>query len=348
MSSADRLYRLFQIVEFLQSGESCNSTSLAVRLGGSRRTIFRDIDALKNAGVNIQFDDKRQAFLLLDKISVPASEFTTQEALSLLVLCRQLGQSGRGVPFYEHARSAANKLQKSLPKHLRRMLSPLIDSIEVHLDSHNSLDGSEEIYEIVTTAVGERKKVRLKYGSLFEQENITTLVSPYRLMFLKRSWYVVGRSSIHRAVRTFNVGRILKAELVDSKYTVPARFSLDRYLRNAWQLIREPGKSHKVEIRFTKKVASNVAEIRWHKTQSIKKNRDGSITFKADVDGLGEIIWWILGYGSSAEVIKPAKLRSMVREHAELMMDLYKVGPKRSKRKPGAKPKKRRQSKAKR
>jgi len=45
-------------------------------------------------------------------------------------------------------------------------------------------------------------------------------------------------------------------------------------------------------------VAGNVAEVLWHQTQRVEWNDDGSIEFHATVDGLGEITWWLLGYGS--------------------------------------------------
>ena len=48
--------------------------------------------------------------------------------------------------------------------------------------------------------------MRLQYSSFAEAAEICTRVSPYRLLFSRRSWYVIGRSSLHRAVRTFNVG----------------------------------------------------------------------------------------------------------------------------------------------
>ena len=53
--------------------------------------------------------------------------------------------------------------------------------------------------------------------------------------------------------------------------------------------------------------------------------RDQSVqpVFEVDVDGLGEISWWILGYGDQAEVLEPAKLREMIASHAEGMLAKY-------------------------
>ena len=82
-------------------------------------------------------------------------------------------------------------------------------------------------------------------------------------------------------------------------------------------------KRHDVVVRFRPLVAHNVAEVRWHRTQRVTWNEDGSIDFRASVDGLTEIRWWILGYGDQAEVLAPQELRDELRRHAEAMHALY-------------------------
>jgi proteasome accessory factor B len=45
--------------------------------------------------------------------------------------------------------------------------------------------------------------------------------------------------------------------------------------------------------------------------------------FEADVSGLTEVSWWILGYGDQAEVLRPAKLRKIVAARAANMHRMY-------------------------
>ena len=57
---------------------------------------------------------------------------------------------------------------------------------------------------------------------------------------------MIGRSSLHRSVRTFNVGRIVQHRAAGRPYQIPASFSIERYLGNAWHLIPEPGPDQEV------------------------------------------------------------------------------------------------------
>ncbi len=169
----------------------------------------------------------------------------------------------------------------------------------------------------------ERATVALPVQSFAERELITTKLNPYRLLFSRRSWYCIGRSSLHRGARTFNVGRIVSLKELESRYTIPAGFSLERYLVNAWHLIPEPGPDFEVLIRFDPLVAGNVAEVSWHKTQQCEFQPDGTLLFRVTVSGINEIAWWVLGYGDQAEVIQPRELRELIHRRTLRMLGRY-------------------------
>ena len=88
----------------------------------------------------------------------------------------------------------------------------------------------------------------------------------------------------------------------------------------------EPGGDQQVTIRFQPLVAQNVAEVVWHKTQRTEFNPDGTLDFHVTVSGLGEISWWILGYGDQAEVLAPKKLRDIVVRRAKNLVARYESG----------------------
>ncbi len=289
--------------------------------GVSRRTIFRDIDTLKQVGIPLLYDDAEQRYFIAGTQVLPPTNLTTEEALSLIVLCHELGDR-RAVAFHEPARRAALKLESSLPARLRDQLRDLTGAITIRLPPTNVLEGHQEAYQQLVDAIAHKRSVRIEYDSLTEWDDICTKLSPYRVLFSRRSWYVIGRSSIHRQIRTFNLSRILSIETLEDKFSIPRGFSIERYLRNAWHMIAA-GRDRRVVVRFSKMVAQNVAEVTWHKTQETTSNEDGTLDFTVTVSGLGEISWWILGYGDQAEVLEPAELRKTVAERARKMVELY-------------------------
>jgi len=288
----------------------------------SRRTIFRDLETLRTAGVPLQFERQEERYYIPTSFFLPPTNFTAEEALSILALTSQIGV-GVQLPFYEPARRAALKLESSLPQAMRDELQSLTRAIQINVKQVTPLEHKRDVYQQLVDSISGRQVVRIDYESLTEWETITTKLRPYRLLFSRHSWYVIGRSSLHAEPRTFNLSRIASLTTLKEKYTLPRGFNLDRYLRNAWHLIPENGRDQDVVVRFQPLVARNVSEVVWHKTQQTELREDGCLDFRVRVSGLNEIAWWILGYGDQAEVLKPAKLRKLVAHRVNNMQTTY-------------------------
>ena len=273
------------------------------------------------AGIPLQFDPELERYFIPTPQLLPATNFTAEEALAMIVMAHELG-STQQLPFFEPARSAALKLENALPRRLRDELHKTTSAIRIKT-APVSLAGERSYYDELVEATAARRAVRITYGSLAEGEDIRTKLRPYQLLFSRRSWYVIGHSSLHRETRTFHIGRIQKLDVLDERYQIPRGFSIERYLRNAWHLIPEPGPDVQITIRFKPTVARNVAEVAWHPTQTLHFNADGSLDFQVTVSGINEISWWILGYGDQAEVLEPPALREKVIQRAREMLASY-------------------------
>jgi len=272
--------------------------------------------------VPLLFDDEQQAYRIPGTYFLPPTNFTAEEALAVMVLCYELGADNR-LPFYEAAQSAALKLESSMPGQVRERLREATAAVNFKTQPGNRLHGRLPIYQQLLGCIAARRAVRISYDSFSDGQPIRLKLSPYRLLFSRHSWYVIGRSSLHREVRTFNVGRIQQLELLDETFLVPRGFSIERYLGNAWHLIPEPGPDQDVVVRFSPLVARNVAEVVWHKTQQLCHREDGSLDFHVRVSGIREISWWIMGYGDQAEVLRPPALRQLIAERAAKLVERY-------------------------
>jgi len=311
-----------KLLQTLQAGNGQNADALADACEVSRRTIFRDLETLREAGVPLKFDREADRYSIASSFFLPPTNFTAEEALSIIALAGEMGSSN-GLPFYEPARRAALKLESSLPGSLREELQTLTRAIHININPTNPLEGKEEVYQQLVDSIASRHVVRINYESLTEWETITTKLRPYHLLFSQRSWYVIGRSSLHAEVRIFNLSRISSLKTLKEKYAVVRGFNLNRYLGNAWNIINEPGRDHNVIVRFQPMVARNVSEVVWHKTQKLDFQEDGCLDFYVKVSGLSEIAWWILGYGDQAEVVRPAKLRKIIAYRVARMHATY-------------------------
>lgn len=100
-------------------------------------------------------------------------------------------------------------------------------------------------------------------------------------------------------------------------------FDIGEYLSRAWSIVPK-NKIYNVKLRFTVKVAFDVAAVQWHRTQKVTFEDDGSAILEFRVDGLNEIIWWILGYGDRVQVLAPKILREKIIEIAQRVVETNK------------------------
>jgi predicted DNA-binding transcriptional regulator YafY len=317
-----RITRLIKLLQMLQGGRGQNSAGLAKACGVGRRTIFRDLETLREAGVPLEFDSEAQRYSIRRSAFGPPSDLTAEEAISIWAIASAVRRQ-QHVPFYEAAHTALEKIERSLPTGVRHKLRKVADSITIQPARAVNLNGKFEIYKMLIEAIEKSRSVHVEYESLTEWEQIATTLHPYHLFFSDHNWYVIGRSSQHQEVRTFKLIRMLSARLLSERFSRPHDFDLDKHVGNSWRMIPEPGRQNHVVVKFGSLVARNVSEVNWHKSQRIKFLDDGSMIFQVTVSGLTEIAWWVLGYGDQAEVIQPAKLRRMVAQRAKNMAAMY-------------------------
>jgi proteasome accessory factor B len=79
----------------------------------------------------------------------------------------------------------------------------------------------------------------------------------------------------------------------------------------AWDIIADQDPVE-VVLRFSAAVSSRVREARWHPTERVEEQTDGSLLWRATVAGPIEIRLWILSWGDDVEVLEPPELREDV------------------------------------
>ena len=333
--SVSRIYRLLRLVTSLQCGRGQSADDLARELEVSRRTVFRDLNMLELAHIPYYFDPDTGGYRISRHFFLPPVSLTLTESLAILMMTGRLRSSTR-LPLMGQAARAAMKVESALPAEIREHVGSVLDRLHVDLGPVSRHEGLDDMFDQITAAIVQRRVCKLVYISFLEQEQIRLTVHPLRMVFVGRAWYVVAWSVRHKETRTFKLGRIRKLTVAEEVFSLPRQAggakgaagaggaggstdsAAESVFGQAWCMIQE-GKVYDIHLHFDKKVAGNVAEVQWHASQRVQWNDDGSIEFHVSVDGLGEITWWIFGYGDQVEVISPPELRHRVGQAASRM-----------------------------
>ena len=326
-----RIHRLLKILTLIQGSRGWTPARLADECGTTERTIFRDMKMLEGAGIPYFFDHETRGYGVRADFFMPPVHLTLDESLALAALAEHVG-GGEQVPFTKPAGRAISKIRGVLPRAIRRELEQLDDRVAIKLAAANPPEAAQDVYDTMRQALTRKLCLRCVYESLAgasgrSKSSRPFLFKPYTLLFNQRAWYVIGHHGGHDEIRCLKLNRFTRTELTDHPYTPAKGFSLDGHLGYAWRMIRGK-KRYAVELRFDADFAETVADTHWHPTQEVTWNDDGSITFRCRVDGLDEIVWWVLGYGPHCTVRKPAELAERVRELAGGVLARYESAAK--------------------
>ena len=111
--------------------------------------------------------------------------------------------------------------------------------------------------------------------------------------------------------------------LTNRRFEIPEDFDFEAFTRTAFNMIW--GETQEVKIRFSASQAPYIRERTWHPSQKIETEPDGSIILTLKVADLGEVKFWLIGFGAEAEVLEPAELRDDVK--AECLGVVQRVNP---------------------
>jgi len=207
------------MLELLQARSRIGGPELARRLEVGERTVRRYAVMLQEMGVPVEGERGRHgAYSLRSGYKLPPMMFTEEEALGLalgLLAARRLGLAG-AAPAVE---GATAKLERVMPEALRSRVRALEETISIAVARPRASTSSEALLTLAA-AVGERRRVRLRYrsGSSGETERA---VDPYGVMNREGYWYAAGHCHLRGGLRLFRVDRISEAALLDETFERP-------------------------------------------------------------------------------------------------------------------------------
>lgn len=308
-SKWDRAARFLRVATVLHAHpDGITAAAIAEQIGVSKRTVYRDLEAMQlDADLPIWQDKGRWG--LESGAFLPPLALTLPEATTFFLAARVLAKATD-----EHDPELLSAFVK-----LAGILPPVLaEHLHATVDAYASTPRNERftrVLRVLTRGWAERRVVTIDYGpGVYDPGKGArrTRVRPYAIepSAHTRALYLIGYDEERKGRRTFKVERILEASL--SPETFDQRTGdIARELLAAWDVVSDEPPV-RVVVRFSPEVAARVAETRWHPTQDVDPAPDGTLVWSATVSGLLEVRGWVLSWGADAEVLEPPELRDWV------------------------------------
>jgi predicted DNA-binding transcriptional regulator YafY len=147
-------------------------------------------------------------------------------------------------------------------------------------------------------------------------------VSPYGLKEYLGRWYLVGKDLDIQSYRVFGLDRIEAIELLGRKFEMPSKFSISDYFKNLIG-VQKPKEDivEIVELEIDTLMGNYFKSLPLHSSQKIIQEDKNQITIRLKVSLNNELANEILRFGDYIKVIKPLKLRQMIKKRAEKILE---------------------------
>jgi predicted DNA-binding transcriptional regulator YafY len=219
------------IVRSLRRTGMATVDELAAEVGASRRTILRDISALRDAGFVIHSEPGRGGGLQLDPQSVQTTaRLAVAEVFALLISVAAMRAAGH-LPFSGLADSGLAKIEKALPPEKVRDLRRFLDCLHIgKLSPLQDLSDLGPIDPALLTAFEaaflQRLHLRFQYRDANGRQT-SREVEPQAMLILPPLWYLVAWDPGPADFRHFRMDRISTPEPVEGARFRPRHVPFD-------------------------------------------------------------------------------------------------------------------------
>ncbi len=293
--------RLFKIVYHLLDKGQATAPELAEKFEVSVRTIYRDIDALSEAGIPIYAEAGRNGgiHLLSDFVLNRAvlSEDEKQEILTAL----------------QSINTAKNSQNSQTLQKLSGMFQLNSENwLEIDFSRWGNQSFDNEKFELLKSAIIQCKTVKIQYANSNKVLS-ERIIQPLKLVYKSMAWYLKAFCTEKQDWRVFKLNRIIDLTLLNEHFQ----------RREFPESTDSPEEEyHQITLRFPKEMAYRVYD-EFDKTQ-VQQQANGDFIASAAMPQDSWLIGFLLSFGTQVEIISPAYLKEVVAEQAKLIYEKYK------------------------
>jgi predicted DNA-binding transcriptional regulator YafY len=293
--------------------EGLSLTDIGERFGVARRTAERLRDAVERLFPQME---RTNPFERPKRWRIPAGtlnglvHFTAEELADLHAAVAVLRRDNREGEAITLERLAEKLRTLSWPDALRR--------IEPDLEAYLEAEGlalrpgprpqvRQDVLSDLRQAILGCCKVRLYYRARMTGKLSRQIVCPYGFLYGNRHYLIAyGMNPQARDYRMFSLSNIERAEILEYPFERRRDFSLKDYAERAFGVFQE--EPFEVVWKFSAEAAVDAREFRFHPTQTMEEQADGSLLVRFRAGGAREMCWHLFTWGEHVEVVEPRDL----------------------------------------
>jgi predicted DNA-binding transcriptional regulator YafY len=315
----NRIDRLTAILIQLQTKRIVKAEEISDRFEISLRTVYRDVKALMEAGVPIG-SEAGKGYFIVDGYHLPPVMFSQQEASAMLT-AGKLVEKMTDHSIRKAYESALLKIKSVLNESEKDHLENLQSSIEVFRFPDQQLESPNQFMAEVQQAISHRNVVLLEYNSSKNQEYTKREIEPIGVVYYSGNWHMIAWCRLRNGYRDFRIDLIQSLKPNGAKFDSRNLYTLQEYFHSLTQAHQD---MEKVTVVFTKAVAKYAKHARYYYGFVSEEELEDKCRMTFLVASLRSFCRWLIMFGNAVEIESPDKLREVMEEIVEELVQHYK------------------------
>jgi len=311
VNSSERRLKLILLLQ--RPGRKKTVQELADIFGVSRRTIFRDFNALSEINVPIKYD-RYTGYGLVEGYKMPPLMFNSKELATIMVglnfvksqVDQQMVRDAIGVEL---------KIKNVLPNELKTLMTSLEEHtiVDPYL-RYNSNQKKGGDWYLISAAIADKKRMQFTYTTKAGSRT-TRKIDPYLLVYFQDHWNVVGWSHRRGDIRSFILDRIVSPVILEENWLPKPKMSVDSLIFRYNELKKL------VVLEVEKSEIEGIRAILPAKIIKLEQKKPKKIRISFEFDNMPFLNHWLLQFGTTVKIIKPEILISLQKQTLYAMIN---------------------------
>lgn len=311
---------LLAILWLLRSEKKVTAKQIAEQLEMNIRTVYRYIETLSMSGVPVVAETgPNGGYTLLNHFADAPLYFDQKEQNALYhaaIFAEEAGYYGNAA-----LKNAVLKIRRHSKISIEKTLNPPTDTLAiVHQAAPLSVESVHHLSSI-ENAILKGMSIEINYRRPNMEKSELRMIDPYKIIYWKNAWYVMGHCYLRDAIRNFKVNRIEKLTVTTLSFTLPITFiGSDAFLNNLLPSIEYSGTNIDLIIEGTETAVEELCR-HWYLKACVKYKEEKRVIFTLEQEALNMYIPGLLiTYGTSIQIISPLDTKQkIVRRLLELV-----------------------------
>ncbi|MBN1781069.1 YafY family transcriptional regulator [bacterium] len=309
-----RIDRMLAMTVMMLNRDRITARELADKFDVSVRTIYRDLEAIDQAGIPIvSHSGNRGGYGIMDTFRIDRQYLTFDDIVSMVSTLRGVNSALEN----RELDLAIEKIVNLVPQNKTDDLKKYEQQVVVDIMPLGYSLRQKERFSKVHGAVCGQKLLRFDYCNT-KGEHTNRTVEPMTLIFKGYAWYLFAYCRLKEDYRLFRLSRMNQPVILDETFE-----TRDKTFRDVFSGNSSSVRTIHLKLLFSAFVRMQVEDF--FEPKQIMILKEGNMQVEVDFPEDEWVYSFLLGYGEHVTVLEPFHIRHILAEKAKKIFSLYQT-----------------------